>query len=96
MRTGLKKYEKTTEITFDEGSPIIVVRTHNTSLKKRLVSFSEKYPTYCQITDDDVELGFMSFEIEKGRLSFHMTPPHSQTRREASRRWAKEHGVHKK
>mgnify|MGYP006918880678 CR=1 FL=1 len=33
MRTGLTKQEKTTEIYFDEKTPIIFIRTHNTDLK---------------------------------------------------------------
>ena len=44
MRTGLTKKQKTTVIYFDEHSRIIEVQTHNTALKKRLISFAKEYP----------------------------------------------------
>ena len=72
MRTGLTKKQKTTVIYFDEHSRIIEVQTHNTDLKKRLTAFAAKYPQYCRQTDDD-EQGGLTFEIEKGRLSFRLT-----------------------
>ena len=69
MRTGLTKKQKTTVIYFDEHSRIIEVQTHNTDLKKRLAAFAAKHPQCCRQTDDD-EQGGLTFEIEKGRLSF--------------------------
>ena len=69
MRTGPTKKQKTTVIYFDEHSRIIEVQTHNTDLKKRLTAFAAKYPQCCRQTDDD-EQGGLTFEIEKGRLSF--------------------------
>ena len=71
MRTGLTKKQKTTVIYFDEHSRIIEVQTHNTDLKKRLTAFAAKYPQCCRQTDDD-EQGGLTFEIEKGRLSFRV------------------------
>ena len=74
MRTGLTKQEKTTDIWFDEKDPLIHIRTHNTALKKRLLAYSRRYPAICQQTDADPETGCMEFDIEKGRLSFRLTP----------------------
>ena len=37
MITNKKKNEKTTEIYFDETPAAVVIRTHNTALKKRLL-----------------------------------------------------------
>jgi len=79
MRTGLTKREKTTSIYFDEYVSMIEVQTHNTDLKKRLTAFSAKYPQCCRQIDDD-EQGGMTFEIEKGRLSFRLTAPYSKER----------------
>ena len=87
MRTGLTKKQKTTVIYFDEHSRIIKVQTHNTDLKKRLTAFAAKYPQCCRQTDDD-EQGGLTFEIEKGRLSFRLTAPYSEKRREAASEWA--------
>lgn len=95
MRTGLTKKQKTTMIYFDEQSHIIEVQTHNTDLKKRLSAFAAKYPQCCRQTDDD-EQGGLTFEIEKGRLSFRLTAPYSEERRRAASEQAKQNGVHKK
>ena len=95
MRTGLTKKQKTTAIYFDEHSRMIEVQTHNTNLKKRLTAFAAKYPQCCRQTDDD-EQGGLSFEIEKGRLSFRLTAPYSEERRRAASEQAKQNGVHKK
>ena len=95
MRTGLTKKQKTTVIYFDEHSRIIEVQTHNTDLKKRLTAFAAKYPQCCRQTDDD-EQGGLTFEIEKGRLSFRLTAPYSEERRKATSEWANQSGVHRR
>ena len=95
MRTGLTKKQKTTVIYFDEHSRIIEVQTHNTDLKKRLTAFAAKYPQCCRQTDDD-EQGGLTFEIEKGRLSFRLTAPYSEERRKVASYAAKQNCVHKK
>ena len=95
MRTGLTKKQKTTVIYFDEHIRIIEVQTHNTDLKKRLTAFAAKYPQCCRQTDDD-EQGGLTFEIEKGRLSFRLTAPYSEERRKAASEQAKQNGIHKK
>ena len=84
MITHKKKNEKTTEIYFDETSAPVVIRTHNTALKKRLLAFAEKFPNLCQLTDDD-ELGYLSFEIDKDRFSIRLTAPYTEERRQLAR-----------
>lgn len=91
MRTGLTKREKTTGIYFDEYGNMIEVQTHNTDLKKRLTAFAKEYPQCCRQIDDD-EQGGLTFEIEKGRLSFRLTAPYSEERRQAASEWAKRNG----
>ena len=88
MRTGLTKREKTTGIYFDEYGNMIEVQTHNTDLKKRLMAFAAKHPQCCRQTDDD-EQGELTFEIEKGRLSFRLTAPYSKERKQAASDYAK-------
>ena len=95
MRTGLTKKQKTTVIYFDEYGGMIEVQTHNTDLKKRLMAFAAKHPQCCRQTDDD-EQGGLTFEIEKGRLSFRLTAPYSEERKQAASEAAKQNGVHKK
>ena len=92
MRTGLTKKQKTTMIYFDEQSRIIEVQTHNTDLKKRLTAFAANYPECCRQIDDD-EQGGLTFKIEKGRLSFRLTAPYSEERKQAASEWAKKNGI---
>ena len=84
MITNKKKNEKTTEIYFDETPAAVVIRTHNTVLKKRLLIFAKKFPNLCRLTDDD-ELGYLSFEIDKDRFSIRLTAPYTEERRALAR-----------
>ena len=84
MITNKKQNEKTTEIYFDETPASVVIRTHNTALKKRLLAYAEKHPELCRLTDDD-ELGYLSFEIDKGRFSIRLTAPYTKERRQLAR-----------
>ena len=84
MITNKKKNEKTTEIYFDETPAAVVIRTHNTALKKRLLAYTEKHPELCRLTDDD-ELGYLSFEIDKDRFSIRLTAPYTEERRQLAR-----------
>ena len=84
MITNKTKSQKTTEIYFDETPAPVVIRTHNTALKKRLLAFAEKFPDLCRLTDDD-ELGYLSFEIDKDRFSIRLTAPYTEERRQFAR-----------
>ena len=88
MKTGLKKSDKTTDIYFDEQSPVITIATHNTGLKNRLTVYARSYPQCCEQVDDD-GWGCLTFEIEKGRFCFRLTAPYSDDRREAASSRAK-------
>ena len=93
MKTGLTKTQKTTEIWFNEKEPTIHIRTHNTDLKKRLTTYIEKFPSEFRLLDDDPEFGCMEFEIAKGRLSFRLTEPYSEERRQRASEYAKKNGL---
>ena len=84
MTTNKTKSQKTTEIYFDETPTPVVIRTHNTALKKRLLAFAEKFPALCRLTDDD-ELGYLSFEIDKVRFSIRITAPYTEERKALAR-----------
>ena len=92
MKTGLTKKQKTTAIYFVEYSNIIEVQTHNTDLKKRLTAFAKEYPQCCRQIDDN-EQGGLTFQIEKVRLSFRLTAPYSEERKQAASEWAKKNGL---
>lgn len=91
MRTGLTKREKTTAIYFNEYGRMIEVQTHNTNLKKRLTAFAANYPECCCQIDVD-EQGGLTFEIEKGRLSFRLTAPYNEERKQTASEWPKKNG----
>ena len=90
MKTGLKKSQKITHIHFTEADSVIEVCTCNTDLKNRLSAFAEKYPEECRLLDFD-EADCLTFEINKGRLSFRLTAPYSEERRKAAGELAKRH-----
>lgn len=92
MKTGLTKKQKTTNIYFNEDSPVIEVCTYNTDLKKRLRQFSAQYHDECRLIDDD-KLGCLTFEVRKGRFGFKLTAPYSEERRKAAGELAKKENL---
>ena len=96
MRTGLTKWEKTTDIWFDEKDPLIHIRTHNTDLKKRLAAYAGQHPAECRQLDADPDTGCMEFEILKGCLSFRLTAPYSEKRKRKASEAAKRNGFNRK
>ena len=96
MRTGLTKTQKITEIVFDEKDSRIHIRTHNTDLKYRLAAYAAHHPTECRQLDADSDTGGMEFEILKGRLSFRLTAPYSEKRKQAASEAAKGNGFNRK
>lgn len=91
MKTGLKKVDRTTEIYFDETSPIVETHTHNANLKNRLTDLCRTLPKPMQAVDEDSETGNMGFETVKGRFSIRLTAPYSDERRRSAREAAKVH-----
>ena len=96
MRTELTKAQKITEITFDEKESLIHIRTHNTDLKNRLAAYAAQHPAECRLLDADPDTGGMDFEILKGRLSFRLTAPYSEKRKQAASEAAKRNGFNRK
>ena len=88
MKTGLSKKQKTTNVYFNEADSIVEVCTYNTALKNRLTECAGKYPSECRLIDDDGN-GCLTFEVNKGRFGFKLTPPYSQERKRAASRLAK-------
>ena len=96
MRTGLTKAQKITEIAFDEKEPLIHIRTHNTDLRDRLAAYAAQHPAECRLLDADPDTGGMEFSIRKGRLSFRLTAPYSEKRKQAASEAAKRNGFNRK
>ena len=96
MKTGLPKVEQPPDISFDESSKTVYIRTHNTDLKNRLTAFSEKHPDLCRMTEDDADIGCKEFEIDKRRFSIRLTSPYSEERRRKASEYAKLNGFQNK
>ena len=90
----LTKYEKETIILTSEGDSTYSVYTFNPALKRRLADFARKYPENCRLEFEDKKVGSQSYVIDKGRLSIRLTAPYSEERRNAARKYAKDHGIH--
>lgn len=84
MITGIKKTHKTTEIYFDEADNWTAVITYNTSLKNRLLAFSQEYPELCKIVSDD-ECGCLQFKIQKRYFTYRISAPYSEERKATAR-----------
>ena len=91
----MKRKQKITEFFFNEQDSIAEVFTHNTDLKKRLLTYAQTYPHLCQLTEED-ENGGLRFEIDKRRISIRLTAPYSEERRAAARKRGKESGFVKR
>ena len=88
----MKRSQKETIVSFDEGSESVNVFTHNSDLKKRLKAFAKKYPKLCRLIDDD-GIGGMAFEVDRKRFGFRLTAPYSDERKRAARELAKKRGM---
>ena len=87
----MKRKQKITEFFFNEQDSTAEVYTHNTDLKKRLLTYAQTYPHLCQLTEED-EQGGLRFEIDKRWISIRLTAPYSEERREAFRTRGKASG----
>ena len=94
MKTGLTKKQKVTELYYNAKGPLAEIYTHDTGLKKRLLSYAAQYSELCQQTDDD-DQGGLRFEIDKSRVSIRLTAPYSDSRKEKLARDARKENLRK-
>lgn len=66
--------------------------TYNEGWQRSLLFFAEQHPGNCRFKSQNNE-GGMIFEIDKGRLSIHLTAPYTEERRKVSSECAKSHGL---
>lgn len=90
--TRLTKYEKETIILFNEGEDRAKIYTYNAGLRKRLATFSKKYPDLCRL-EKNCEQGGVTYILDKSRLSIRLQPPYSEERRQKASEYAKKHGL---
>ena len=83
------KEERETILLFNEADDVATIYTFNSSLKRRLDAFAEKYPDLCRLTVDDAVYGSVTYEIQKARVSIRLVAPYSEERRKVSSEYAK-------
>ena len=92
-KKNVTKEERETIVNFNEAEDTAVIYTFNNDLKKRLASFSKKYPDLCKLTVDDADFGSVTYEIQKSRVSIRLVSPYSEERRRAASEYAKKNGI---
>ncbi len=88
---ALTKYEKETIILFNDEDGEAHIQTYHAGLRKRLNTFSGKYPDLCQL-EKDLGQGGVCYLIDKSRLSIRLLPPVSEDRRRCASALAKQTG----
>lgn len=94
MADTLNKYEKETILRTSEGDDTYDIYTYNTSLKRRLAEFAEKYPNLIKL--DLVDGDAVSYTVDKSRISIRLNPPMSEERKAEMRERAKTFGFKSK
>lgn len=92
-KKSVPKEERETILLFNEADDITTIYTFNSSLKRRLAAFAEKYPDLCRLTVDDAVYGSVTYEIQKSRVSIRLVAPYSEERRKTASDFAKKQGV---
>ena len=85
------KYERETLIHWNEGNEDASIFTYNSSLKRRLGEFADKYPKLC-VLESSSGNGCVTYRISKQRLSIRLVPPVGDERRAEISKTAKIHG----
>ena len=92
MISKLTPYEKETIILTSEGDDEFSFETFNTTYKRRLAEFCEKYPAYCRLKYVQPE-GAVRYYIKKECLSIHLNAPYTDERRWKAREQARKNGL---
>ena len=92
-KRNVSKEERETILLFNEADDVATIYTFNSSLKRRLATFAEKYPDLCKLTVDDAVYGSVTYEIQKSRVSIRLVAPFTEERRKAASEHAKKNGI---
>lgn len=74
-----------------EGDDSWDIYTFNTDLKNRLKRFAARYPELCQLKNEDKGFCYVSYTVQKSRVSIHLNSPQSEARRKAASEYARRH-----
>ncbi|MCC8099118.1 MAG: hypothetical protein LIO78_03500 [Clostridiales bacterium] len=88
----LTKRDRDTEIYYNQSSDPMQIRTNDPKLIRKLNALAIDFPEMCKLTEED-EICGSYFEVDKRRVSIHVTRPYSEARRQWQSQWAKENGI---
>lgn len=88
----LSKFEKKIIILNSEGDDTIQIYTFNSSLKRRLAEYAEKYPQLAKLDRWTAE-GSVTYVLDKSRVSIRLLPPLSEERRKVCSECGKKYGM---
>ncbi|MCD7804816.1 MAG: hypothetical protein LUH03_06675 [Oscillospiraceae bacterium] len=88
----LTKRDRDTEIYYNQSSDPMQIRTNNPKLIRKLSALAADFPELCKLTEVD-EYSGSYFEVDKRRVSIHVTRPYSEKRRKRQSEWARESGI---
>lgn len=88
----LSKEERETIIIYNQTNDPASITTFDADFKRRLNDFAQRYPALCRIEKMREDDGYVSYVIDKGRLSIRLVAPYSDARRKAASAYAKAHG----
>ncbi|MCD8161201.1 MAG: molecular chaperone [Clostridiales bacterium] len=88
----LTKIERDTVIYYNQSIVPMLIRTNDPKLIRKLNALAADFPELCKLTEED-EICGSYFEVDKHRVSIHVTRPYSEERRRRQSQWAKEHGL---
>ncbi|MCD8216605.1 MAG: molecular chaperone [Clostridiales bacterium] len=88
----LTKIERDTEIYYNQSNAPMLIRTNDPKLIRKLNALAADFPELCRLAEED-EICGSYFEVDKRRVSIHVTRPYSEARRQRQSQWAKENGI---
>ncbi|MCD8016035.1 MAG: molecular chaperone [Lachnospiraceae bacterium] len=88
----LTKIERDTEIYYNQSNAPMLIRTNDPKLIRKLNALAADFPELCKLTEED-EICGSYFEVDKHRVSIHVTRPYSEERRQRQSQWARENGL---
>ena len=88
----LIKAERETILLTNEASNTWEIYTYNTDLMKRLKQFATVHPDLCKLQSENKELGYVTYVIQKSRVSIRLLAPYDESRKNKASEYAKKHG----
>ena len=93
MDYKLKKFEKETNILYNQTTDPVEICGYDRQLFRKLEKFAEECPELCQRTDKGKDPEYYKFVVDKKCLSVRFNRPMSEEKKEAARARAQANGL---